>query len=256
MAKEEVDAGREQLVLEHWTALTDEVQHLCLSLYAMTKDRVGLTTDPAMYSLVLFKRALGHLQAFSLLYGDKLYLDADGCARNAVEVAICLGKLVVRRQAFIDDLRSDAAATTKGQLPIWRDAEPALAREAIDSTRSIFGDRRDDGTKHAKLSLSNLAEGAGLSRLYNWHKHLSGTRVHVTGLSILDNIVVVDDLPHEQTVNRYQQLNRSMALATICGASAISCEAHAKVHGAEELRDQAAGLMRRMSELGPADIFG
>jgi len=256
MATEEIDEGQERRVLTEWAALTNEVRRLCVDLNAATKDRVGLTTDPAIYSLILFKRALGHIHAFSLLFNDKLYLDADGCARNAVEVAICLANLAARRTAFIDDLRSDAAATTKGQIPIWHDADPALARDATDSMQKIFGDRRDDGTKHPKLSLSDLADGASLSRLYTWYKHYSGTRVHVTGLSVLADIVALDDDEHEQTLDTYRRLNRVMALATIGGASVISCEAHANIHGADELRDRAAGLMRQMSELGPVEIFG
>ena len=256
MATKEVDEARERQVLTEWSGLTNEVQRLCVDLDDRTSCWQGLSSDPAGFSLILFKRAYGHVRAFSLLYNSKLYLDADACARNAVESAICLANLAARPDGFIADLRSDAACTAKGQLPHWALDDPEFAEEATGDMRRIFGDRRSDGAKHQKLSMSVLAGGAGLTHLYTWYRHFSGIRVHVTGLSILANIVAVGDEDHEASVDAFRRLSRVHSLAAVGGASAISCEAHAKLHGAKDLRERAAELMRRMSALGPAEIFG
>lgn len=256
MARKAVEEAQERQALIQWSGLTNEVQELCVDLNDRTSSWQGLSSDPAGFSLILFKRAYGHIRAFSLLYNNKLYLDADACARNAVEAAICLANLAVRPDGFIADLRSDAAYTAKGQIPYWALGDPEFAEQATDDMTRIFGDRRSDGAKHQKLSMSVLADGAGLAHLYTWYRHFSGIRVHVTGLSILANIVAVGDDEHETSVDSFRRLSRVQGLAAVGGASAISCEAHAKLHGADDLRERAAELMRRMSALGPAEIFG
>ncbi|RAK64966.1 DUF5677 domain-containing protein [Phenylobacterium kunshanense] len=256
MPNKQIDDERERQVLIEWSGLTNEVQLLCVDLNDRTSSWQGMSTDPAAFSLILFKRAYGHVRAFSLLYNEKLYLDADACGRNAVEVAICLANLAARPGGFIADLRSDAASTAKGQMPNWGLDDPEFADQATGDLTRIFGDRRSDGSRHQKLNMSALADGAGLSHLYRWYRHFSGMRVHVTGLSILSNIVAVGDDDHETSVDAFRRLSRIHGLAAVGGASAISCEAHARLHRVDELRDRAAELMRRMSALGPTEIFG
>lgn len=255
MTDDQIDDARERRVLSEWCALTNDVQGLCVDLWDRTSDWTGLHTDPAAFSLVLFKRAYGHIRAFNLLYNAKFFRDADGCARNAVEVAICLANLSARREAFVDDMRSDAAVTTKGQIPIWSEGDAAFGREASAEMVRVFGERRRDGGKHEKLDLKTIADGAGLPQLYRWHRHFSGTRVHVTGLSVLADFASVDDAEYEQRLDTYERLRRIDALATAGGATVISCEAHASVHGIDDLNGRAIELMRRMSQLGPTEIF-
>ncbi|THD78000.1 MAG: hypothetical protein E7812_12480 [Phenylobacterium sp.] len=255
MRDDEIDEARENRVLTDWCALTNDVQGLCVDLWDRTSSWTGLNTDPAAFSMMLFKRAYGHIRAFSLLYNAKFFRDADGCARSAVEVAICLANLAARREAFVEEMRSDAAVTTKGQIPIWSGGDAAFGREASAEMARVFGERRKDGGKHEKLDMKAVADGAGLPQLYRWYRHFSGTRVHVTGLSILADAVAVGDEEHEQRIDTYARLRRIDALATAGGATVISCEAHSKVHGIDDLHDRAAELMRRMSTLGPTDIF-
>lgn len=256
MASKEIDGAREHQLLIEWSGLTNEAQQLCVDLNDRTSLWQGMSNTPAAFSLILFKRAYGHVRAFSLLYNDKFYLDADACARNAVEVAICLANLAVRPDGFIADLRSDAAATARGQIPQWALDDPKFADEATGDIARIFGDKRSDGLKHQKLSMSALADGAGLAHLYTWYRHFSGIRVHVTGLSVLANIVAVGDVDHEASVDAFRRLGRIQGLAAVGGASVISCEAHAKLHSVDDLCERAVELMRKMSALGPAEIFG
>jgi hypothetical protein len=250
------DLGRrEHKLTGDWVKVCDEAGQLYVELACRTEAWVGLSNDPKTIAVLLFKRAHGHHKAFSLLWCERLFLDADNALRSALEAAICLANLAVRRDAFVEDLRSDAAKTTRGQVPIWFEADPELGKEASLGLAEIFGSVRSDGQKHDKLEMKVLAADAALPQLYHAYKHLSGTSVHITGLSILTSIESVDDEEHVERLDLLRRMGRFQALTGLCGASVICCEAFARIHEFTDLAAVAHALMKRMSDLSDEQLF-
>lgn len=233
---------REQLAA--WGPVLDDIGALIDGAMARSNNTEGMTHDPKIVSIFLMRRLRGHRNAFATLTNANLHLDAEIVLRAAIEVAIYLGNLNARREAFVEDLRSDAARTLKGQLPLWFDTDPEFSEEAADGFNLLFGATRADGGKHTPFKWSSLAAQAAMPELYRWYKHLSGTSVHVTGLSVFMNDYLDD------RVMELRRLRRVQGLALICGAAVIGSRANLAIMGYDDLDAGAADLMVRMAAVG------
>lgn len=234
----------EERRLGEWAPILNDIGDLIDRAIARADNMQGTTHDPRIISIFLLRRLRGHRNAFATLTNGQLHLDAEIIVRAAIETAICLGNLDKRGEAFVEDLRSDAARTIKGQIPIWSDVDSELGREAADGLDLLFGATRSDGGKHKSFEWSTLATQAVLPELYRWYKHLSGTSVHVTGVSVFMN-----DYP-DQRVDELRQLRRVHAMGMICGAAVIGCRAHLNTLAHYDLDADAADIMVRMAGVG------
>lgn len=242
--------------LSGWVQIYADLGALCARMWEHSTTLSGLSNDPKMVSIQIFKRVYGHARAFSLLWNNRLNLDADIVLRSALEAAICLANLEARRSEFVADLRSDAASTTKGQIPFWFERDARAAADARSQSDELFGRRGASGQQHARLDWKSLATGAGLPDLYAFYRHLSGTRAHITGLSMISDTVVVGVDGYEEQVLSLQRLQRENALRMMCGALQISCNRHAVLIDVQYFVDEALTLMDRMAALSAEESTG
>lgn len=239
-----MDQDEERKEISKWASILDDVGHLIDRSIARARNLEGTTHDPRIIAIFLLRRLRGHRNAFATLTNADLHLDAEIILRSSIETAICLGNLSNRGEAFIEDLRSDAARTIKGQIPIWFDVSRELGQEAADGLDLLFGPTRADGGKHVFFEWSTLATQAALPELYRWYKHLSGTSVHVTGVSVF-----INDYP-DHRVDELKSIRRVHGLSMMCGAGVIGCRAFLKTLGYDDLDADAADIMGRMAEVG------
>jgi hypothetical protein len=198
--------------------------------------------DPKIVSIQLFRRLKGHRDAFVTLINSRLFLDSEIVTRAAVETAICLVNLEGRRDAFIADLRSDASKTLKGQFPIWFGGDPSEECDANISLASLFGEKRSDGSPHNQLRFKAMANDAAVPDLYDWYKYLSGTSVHVTGVSLF-----VDVLP--ERADEIKRMRRVQMRGIMCGALLYGCRAEASLLGLNGFDREFDELAIRMSDV-------
>lgn len=210
---------------------------------ARTAGLYGKTDDPRILSYLLMRRLSGHRNAFSALTNSTLHIDAEIILRAAIETTICLRNLNVRGVAFYDDLKSDAARTVKGQIPIWFESDTSLGEHAKANMGTLFGAKRADGRTHTAFDWSSLAADGGIPDLYRWYKHLSGTAAHVTGLSIYD-----DDAMGEASI-KLRKMRQDQSLRMMCGVAIIGSRAHMNTLEFVELDVEAASIMNRMAML-------
>jgi hypothetical protein len=236
-----------------WGKLLNELGALADRIGARSLMTIGKAGDPRMVSIRLFKRSKDHRNAFALLWNARLLSDSEIILRSAIETAICLANLQVRPEGFLSDLRSDAARTIQGQSDIWGSIDSDLGRQAKNTARNLFGQFRDDGKKHEFFSWKKLAEDAGVPDLYDWHKSLSGTSAHVTGLSINNDVQPVESESGQAMSEELQSLRRGMALRRSCGVAQISYRAHCTTMAYADLEVETLQILDRMSVLSQID---
>lgn len=243
---------KEQEAYAAWGPILDDLAQLMTEAWDRSRMEIGLQRDPRMVSVQLFKRLRDHRNAFVMLFNARLTTDAEIICRSAIEVAICLVNLNTRGAAFVDNLRSDAANTVRGQLPIWNDDDPEFGDEARNDFDLLFGTTRKDGSKHARFEWKSLAEQAASPELYRWYKHLSGTAAHVTGISIFMDTILIDEPGSNANQIKFRRLRRTNALSMMCGAAQVGCRSHANSLGYVDIEAKAAAIMARMDEAGAA----
>ncbi len=163
--------------------LVDRSGSLCALAVARTRGFEALSSDRRVPAIWLIHRLRGHRDAFAILINAAFVRDAEAVQRSAIEAVLCLAKLRDEPEIFLRMLRSDAASTLQGQLPIWAAVDPDLADEARTEGNQIFGATAPDGGKHKRLDWKSLADDSSLPQLYRHYRHLSANSVHVTGLS-------------------------------------------------------------------------
>jgi hypothetical protein len=245
---QQVDENEENIAIKTWSPILDDIGKLIEQGWTRSLDEVGSSDDPRMVSAQLFKRLKDHRDAFVVLLDARLYRDSEIIVRSAIEAAICLLNLNKRGKEFIADLRSDAANTLKGQIPIWFDGDPALGQASASGLESTFGAKRPDGSKHDRFRFDGLADQAAAPELYRWYKHLSGTSVHVTGISVFMDTAVLDDPEADGKLSALRRLGRVHALGMISGAALLGCRAHADTLGYSDLLPHADELMARLAD--------
>lgn len=230
--------------LREWATLANDQQKVGAKLWEITKGWQGLNSDPRLFSCQLFYRLWSHIRAFNVLFSNRLTDDGEIILRSAVEVAICFASLKADPQGFVRAIRDDAASTTMGQVPLWTRADPQLGADATANVGVVFGPPVD-GKKHRALNFRTLADDAGVERLHDWHKHLSGTAVHVTGLSLMKS--VDDELQAE-----WQSLRRGFSLGMSCAVFQLGMTVHSAFIEARGIGDELTALAERLAALpGP-----
>ena len=227
--------------------LYDQVSALAAELWAESREIEGLNTDPKMFSIMLFSRLWSNHRGFTVLWNNKLYLEADIVLRSGVETAICIAANFKLRNAFVTLMKQDAAFTILGQIKIHRDnGETELVRDAEEALRSLQA-RIPTGLKAAKLDWKRLAAEGGSPQLYDYHRHLSGVSSHVTGFSILRNISGSDDI--EITRNEINALTRKMHLMMMAGATLQGSLIHSGMIANAVAAELAFDLTNQLAEI-------
>jgi len=160
------------------------------ALWEVSTHVVGLTDDPRITSVKLYRRLWSNHRGFVLLWRAGLQLEADIVLRSALEAAICIAANHALQAEFAALLRGDLVATIKSQIKRWRDdGDAELVRDAeAELRRQLAG---APARPHA-FDWKELAEVGGQPTLYGFHKGLSMMSSHVTGFSLMHGVVGAD----------------------------------------------------------------
>lgn len=165
--------------------LFDDVTALGASLWAKCKGVEGLSTDPKMFSIMLFKRLWSNHRGYTVLWHHRLQLEGDIILRSGIEASICIAANHEMGAKFIELLHGDAISTLKGQIKVHRKQDNLEMVRECESVLRDLEDRFRGGSKPKHLDWKELADKGGVPHLYTWHKMLSGLSSHVIGASIM-----------------------------------------------------------------------
>lgn len=231
----------------HELIIYDEISALAAEIWARSREVEGLNTDPKMFSVTLFSRLWSNHQGFTLLWNNKLYLEADIVLRSGVETAICIAANLKLKETFVALMGQDAAFTIQRQIKIHRESgEMELVRDAEQTLRSLQS-RIPTGAKAAKLDWKWLAIQGGSPQLYDYHRHLSGVSSHVTGLSVLRGVSGSDDV--EIARKEVNALTRKMHLMMMAGATLQGSLIHSGMIADAAAAKRALDLTSRLAEI-------
>ncbi len=235
--------------LSEWTELLDQFGELGAEIHGHTKDMQGESDDPAIVGAILFNRAWGHFRSFSLLWRNRLSLDADVVLRNCCEAAICLANLEKRPADFIADLRSDAAHTLERQIAMWKTIKGTddLVRNAERHLTEIFGAGQPNSKKFNRLDLSSLAKQADADILYRFYQSTSGMTAHITGLSLLFHVAEDGSAEALALHNQRREKQRAQSVMSMCIVGGVAMHASCRLLSLSEI-----GEAERLALIGQA----
>lgn len=169
--------------------LFDDTTALGRALWQKSSKIEGYNNSPVMVSIMLYRRLWSHHRAFALLYNAHLNTDADNALRNSIEAAICIAANFRQPDGLWHQLKLDAVKTLVGQINIfkdfgWKDLERDAEAQRRDLVKGL-----PEGQKGEQLRMDTLATAGEVPDLYRWYHQLSSTSTHVSGLSILRNVV-------------------------------------------------------------------
>jgi hypothetical protein len=227
-------------------ALFDDISHLASGLWEKSTVIEGLTIDPKMFSIMLFKRLWSNHRGFTNLWVDCFRLESDIVLRSALEAAICLSANLYLREEFVLLMKRDAAFTLQRQIKSHREAgDTEMIRGTEEALQPLLAGLRH-GIKAAKLDWKTLAAIGKAPMLYNWHRMLSGVSSHVTGLSILTGI---GGEGFDEKQEELKNLTRKMHLMMMAGTTLQGSMCHAGMIGAHKELEVALALTDRMNAL-------
>lgn len=230
-------------------AIFNEISQLGASLWAKSLEVEGLSSDPKMFSVMLFKRLWSNHRGYAVLWNNGLNLESDIILRSGLEAAICIAANFRLRADFVRLMRQDAAFTLQGQIKLHRnEGDSELVREGEAVLRNLQA-RFPIGSKAAKLDWKSLAEQGGVPELYSWHRMLSGVSSHVTGLSVLRGVIGAPDDGMAETQSEFRGLTRKMHLMMMAGATLQGSMLHAGMIEDEAQVQAALALTHRMDGL-------
>lgn len=201
-------------------AFFDKVTNYAGSIWNKTAGVEGLSSDPRMFSSMLFKRLWSNHQGYIVLWKQKLHLEADIILRSGIEAAICLAACYHLKSDFVQLMRGDTIYTLKGQIKMWReDGAEGMVRDSEALLRRMQ-QGFPDHAKADRLRWDQLAEAGQASHLYGWHRMLSGVSSHVTGISVITGIEDVADPSLARSLGPHQRKLHLMMMAngTLTGA--------------------------------------
>lgn len=238
-------------------AIYDDISNLAEQLWNITTNVEGLSTDPKMFSCMLFKRLWSNQRGYTSLWKLGLQLEANIVLRSAVETAICVCANARMREDFVLLLKRDAAFTIQGQIKTHRDSGGHDAVREGEAVLRMIQSTLPAGVKPAKLDWKQLASQAQVSQLYGFHRLLSSVSSHVTGLSILRGIT--SNRLHAEQVGLLD-LERKMHLMMMAGAMlqgsrlhAVMIEAIPELEVATALTDRLAAISTSWPNVGDDD---
>lgn len=227
-------------------ALFDDVSTLAASLWTKSKKQRGLSSDPKMFSGMLFKRLWSNHRGYALLWNNGLQLESDIVLRSGIEASICIAANHELREGFVKLMHGDAIATLKGQIKMHREEGSFdMVRESEAVLRGLQARFRGD-SKPAPLNWKDLAEQGGVPHLYGWYRQLSGLSSHVTGASILSAVAPADGANPAAELGPMQ---RKMHLMMMAGATLQGSLRHAGMLNDEQELQTAVALLTRLSDI-------
>jgi hypothetical protein len=200
------------------------IGHLAVRLQGLTEGMEGDAKNPKMVAATLYARAWGHFCAFTTLWKVEQVLECEILLRSSVEVAICMANVLRRPKEFIAELDEDAAKTIHGQVAAMKDANFEFASAIELEAKEIFGDR-----KGKVLVWKDLAEKVQANTLYMYHKALSGTAAHVTGISLLRTLSGGDE-------EKFQENLAQRTLGWMVGTMLTTCLDYSVIIEADDIR--------------------
>lgn len=225
--------------------LFNTTNRLGQALMDSTLKVVGLSGTPKMVSCILFSRLWRHHRGYALLFKDGLAVESDTLLRSTVEVAICIAANSHVEGGLWEELKCDALHTVTRQIEQARKAEDKELERDGEKTRRWLATQILDGMRSKKLDMSDLAERGQSPMLYNFYRALSQTSSHVTGLTIMRDVVGVDgagnDLQREWS-NLTKKTHHLWQMAAVLQ----SCFLHALMIDEEEQADAALTLARQL----------
>lgn len=193
-------------------------------LWAKSQQITGLTTDPKMFSIMLFRRLRSNHRGFAVLHQNGLPLESDIILRAGIEAAICISANFYLRDEFVQLMLQDAASTMQGQIKLHRDEG---SKELVSGGEAAFRAlqaKLPPGIKAAKLDWNSLATKGKAPQLYSFYRMLSGVSSHVTGVSVMQGIAFQDEnAPQGQQIF----IPRRMCLMIMATASMHGAMLHA-----------------------------
>lgn len=181
-------------------------------------------SNPITVSMILFTRAWTNFHGVQLLWQAGLILEGEIILRSLIETAICLANLDVRREEFIKDLSEDLSHTMHGAVRMMRKAEYDFA-EVIENDFADVLEKKGD-----QLRMETLAKQANIPDLYSFHRVLSGTAAHITGVSIARHSPL--DGFDEETTQKLEQsakVDRRRVILWTIPAMIAAMMAHARI---------------------------
>lgn len=223
-----------------------DITNLGVRLWEISTNIEGLSTDPKMFSIMLYKRLWSNHRGYTALYNLHLSLEANIILRSAVETAICIAANYRLRDDFVLLMKKDACHTIQGQIKIHRESGATDTVKEGEATLRYLQSFLPEGVKAAKLDWKSLAEHGGVDQLYGFHRLLSGVSSHVTGLSILRGVTNGKmDAQHAELGG----LERKMHLMMMAGAMLQGSRIHSGMIEAYAELDQAVALTERLATI-------
>lgn len=224
----------------------NDITALGASLWAKCQNVEGLSTDPKMFSIMLFKRLWSNHRGYAVLCNNALQLESDIILRSAVEASICLAANHELKAKFVALMHGDAIFTLLGQIKIHRDEGSLdMVRESEAVLRHLQA-RFPTVTKPARLDWKRLAEHGKVPQLYGWHRMLSGLSSHVTGASILTAVAPAEG---PNPAEELEPLQRKMHLMMMAGTTLQGSLRHAGMLNDPEGVERTVTLLNRLGDL-------
>lgn len=228
-------------------ALVDEISRLGVDLWDESLKISGLNTDPKMFSIMLFRRLWSHHRGFVLLWNSGLYLEGDIILRAGIEAAICIAANFNLREEFVAMMRQDAAFTVMSQVKLLTASGEIETAKAGELQLEMLVKGFPEGAKAKKLDWSDLAKRGGVPQLYGFHRHLSGTSAHVTGLSVLQDVGGSEETESLQA--ELKAHTKRTHLMMMVGATLNGALLHGGMIDCRKSVERAHGLIQQMNEV-------
>jgi hypothetical protein len=230
-------------------AIYGDISQLGAKIWKLSTGIEGLSNDPKMFSIMLYKRLWSNHRGYTALYNLKLSLEANIVLRSAVETAICIAANYRLQREFVILMRRDACHTIQGQIKVHRENGASDTVKEGEATLRYLQSFLPEGAKAAKLDWKKLAEQGGVDQLYSFHRMLSGVSSHVTGLSILRGVTNGKmDAEHAEL----GALERKMHLMMMAGAMLQGSRIHAGMIEAYAELEHAVALTERLATISMA----
>jgi len=155
----------------------------------VTEDLLVPSDSPTAMAMTLYARSWSHFRAFTILYKEGLILEAEMILRGSIEVAICLANLEKRGKEFLADLDADLSDTMVGQLKMMQKFGLGFADQIANEWANEIA------ANGKRLNFEKLAGQTNVGDLYVFHRVLSGTASHITGISVTRHLALTDETP-------------------------------------------------------------
>lgn len=238
-----------------WITVANQLGEIGTDLWKFSVPLEGWSSDPRMFSVMLYQRAWSNFKGFTLLWANHLNLESEILLRSCIEATICLRNLEVRREMFVADLRRDAADTLNGQMKLYSAlGGDNLAAEA-KAASAAFSQDQATGMTPKRLQLEKLAAATGSDIFYQQYKALSGTSAHVTGMSLITNVAdAADGRAADEKAKADRETKREHALMVMCLTMHAASEAHATMVGHGESSARLSAMEATMEDIGAQQL--